>query len=300
LLVLVSFSPGDSLVDSGNIADAAVSYSMQSREQPSNWWPFYRAAWCFNLLDLPDSARIYAEKALSIQPASERCLSQLLKSLSREPEQVLEYSYLVSGGGSCRYRLARAELELDLSDKPSLNWLESSYTTGTDSVVADAGCWLCILHGDRGLQYIQRSVELVPGSVFYRSLLIDKLIQHGYNEMAVAHFDTLKGADVQGLLLWQTASSVLEATGDPCGAIEASRLAWRIRMTPSTSADLGWKLYFYGRDLMRNGEMQTAVPYLRESSVLWSSESLWAVKSDSLIDLMNQFTSVSDGYGEPL
>jgi len=274
---------------------------MQSREQPSNWWPFYRAAWCFNLLDLPDSARIYAEKALSIQPASERCLSQLLKSISDQPELVLGYSYLVSGGGACRYRLARAEIELDLAVKPSLEWLDSMYSAGEDSAAADAGCWLCILdYRDAGFEYIQRSVELVPGSVFYRSLLIDKLIQQGNTDMAVAEFDTLRQADAGGLLLWQTASSVLEATGDSLGAIEASRQAWRIRMTPSTSADLGWKLYFYGRELVRNGEMQAAVPYLRESSVLWSGESLWAVKSDSLIDLMNQFTSVSDGYGEPL
>jgi len=100
--------------------------------------------------------------------------------------------------------------------------------------------------------------------------------------------------------LWQTASSVLEATGDSSGAIDAARQAWRIRMTPSTSAELGWKLYFYGRELMSNGDMQAAVPYLQESSVLWSNDSLWAVKSDSLLDLMNQFTSISDGYGEPL
>ncbi len=276
-------------------------YSAQSHSQPSNWWPFYRAAWCFNLLDLPDSARIYAEEALSIQPASERCLSQLLKSISNQPDEVLGYSYLVSGGGACRYRLARAEIDLDVPVKSSLVWLENTYETGEDSAAADAGCWLCILdHRGAELEYIERSVELVPGSVFYRSLLIDKLIQQGYVERAVAEFDTLKQADSWGLLLWQTASSVLEATGDTSGAIDASRQAWRIRMTPSTSADLGWKLYFYGRELLRNGDMQAAIPYLRESSVLWSSESLWAAKSDSLLDLMNQFTSISDGYGEPL
>jgi tetratricopeptide (TPR) repeat protein len=214
---------------------------------------------------------------------------------------VLGYSYLVSGGGACRYRLARAEIELGLPVKPSLEWLESMYAAGGDSAAADAGCWLCILdYRGAGLEYIERSVELAPGSVFYRSLLIDKLIQQGYIEMAVAEFDTLKQAETPGLLLWQTASSVLEATGNSSGAIDASRQAWRIRKTPSTSADLGWKLYFYGRELVRSGEIQAAVPYLQESSVLWSSESLWAVKSDSLIDLMNQFTSVSDGYGEPL
>ncbi len=276
------------------------SYRQQSEAQPSNWWSFYRAAWCYNLLDLPDSAGLYAGKALRIQPASERCLTELLKSLASQPETILEYSYLVAGGGTCRYRLARAEIELDLPEKPSFDWLENSFESGIDSVAADAGCWLSILYGDAGLRYIERSVELMPEVEFYRSLLIDKLIDDGKLEIAAAQFEILKETGSGGLSFWQTASSVHDALGDSRGAIEASRRAWEIRRTPSSAADLGWKLYFYGRELMRNGCMMDAVPTLRESSALWSNDSLWAVKSDSLLDLMNEFTSTSEGYGEPM
>lgn len=265
-----------------------------------NWWPFYRAAWCYNLLDLPDSAEFYAETALSIQPSSERCLAELLKSLSGQPEKILEYSYLVSGGGTCRYRLARAEIDLDRQEKPSRDWLENSFESEIDSIAADAGCWLSILHGDAGLCYIEKSVDLMPEEEFYRSLLIEKLIDATELESAAAQFEILKNTGSAGLSFWQTTSSVLDALGDSQGAIEASRRAFELRRIPSSAADLGWKLYFYGRNLMRDGLMIDAVPHLRESSALWSNDSLWAMKSDSLLDLMNEFTSTSEGYGEPI
>ncbi|MCD4708734.1 MAG: hypothetical protein K8S62_13455 [Candidatus Sabulitectum sp.] len=223
-----------------------------------------------------------------------------MKALSDQPDRVLEYSYLICGGGVCRYRLARAEIELDLLEKSSLDWLESSFDSGIDSVAADAGCWLSILHGDTGLHYIERSVELMPEEEFYRSLFIDKLIDAGNLEIAAAQFEIFKETNSGGLSFWQTASSVHDALGDDPGAIEASRRAYEIRRIPSSAADLGWKLYFYGRSLMREGSMTDAVPYLRESSCLWSGDSLWAVKSDSLLDLMNEFTSASEGYGEPI
>ncbi len=224
----------------------------------------------------------------------------MLKALSDEPSEVLEYSYLVRGGGSCRYRLARAEVELGLPDKCSLEWLENSFHSDIDSVAADAGCWLSILHRDSGLPFIERAVELMPEEEFYRSLFIDKLIEAGLLEEAIFHFGILKESGISGLSFWQTASSLHEALDDPVGAIESSRRAWEIRMTPSSAADLGWKLYFYGRDMIRDGRMIDAVPPLMESSNLWSNDSLWAVKSDSLLLLINEFMSTSEGYGEPL
>lgn len=277
-----------------------ASYWNQCESQPLNWWPFYRTAWCYNLLDLPDSALVYARTALAIHPANQRCLAELLKSLSDQPEAVLEYSYLVCGGGTCRYRLARAEMDLNIPDKLSLNWLENSFVSEIDSIAADAGCWLSILHGDSGLEYIERSVELMPEEEFYRSLLIGKLLDVGMVERASLHFEILKEAGYGGYSFWQTASQVHESLGDSQGAIEASRRAYQLRRIPSTAADLGWKLYFYGRALMRNGDMMVSVPYFRESSSLWSGDSLWAIKSDSLLDLMNEFTSTSEGYGEPI
>jgi len=289
-------------VQSGNILEAVSSYSLLAEAQPSNWWAAYRTAWCYNLLDRHDSAEVYAQAALLLQPGSERCLSELLKALSDDPASVLDYSSLVSGGGSCRYRLARAEIDLDLelNERTSIDWLETSFLNQTDSVAADAGCWLSIIHGSSGLQYIERSVVLMPHIEFYRSLLIDKLIQADNLEDAVFQFEILKETGSGDFYFWQTASSIYEALDDPDGAIEASRRSWELRQTPSSSADLGWKLYFYGRELMRSGQMMNAVPYLRESSSLWSGDSLWAVKSDSLLDLLNEFTSTSAGYGEPI
>ena len=298
--MLLSVSGGDSLVQSGDITEALSSYCVQSQRQPANWWAYYRAAWCFNLLDVPDSAEVYAGVALGLQPANERCLAELLKSLSEKPEEVLEYSYLVRGGGSCRYRFARAEMDLDLPCKSSLDWLENSFLSDIDSVAADAGCWLAILHGDSGLPYIERAVELMPEEEFYRCLYVDKLIDEGLLEEAIVQFGILKESGSVGLSFWQTAASLHEAMGDPVSAIESSRRAWEIRMTPSSAADLGWKLYFHGRDLIRNGMMSDAIPPLIESSNLWSNDSLWAVKSDSLLILINEFTSTSEGFGEPI
>ncbi len=287
-------------MQSGDILEAVNSYRLLAESQPTNWWAFYRTAWCYNHLDRPDSAEVYAEAALNLQPGSEKCLSELLKSLSHRPLIVLDYSYLVSGGGVCRYRLARAEIELELGERTSLDWLEASFCSQTDSVAADAGCWLSIIHGSSGLQYIERSVELMPHLEFYRSLLIGQLIRADHLEEAVSQFKILKETGTGDLYFWQTASSIYDALGDPLGSIEASRRAWELRRTPSSSADLGWKLYFHGRELMRAGELMNAVPCLRESSSLWSGDSLWAVKSDSLLDLLNEFTSVSAGYGEPI
>ncbi|MCK5786177.1 MAG: hypothetical protein KAH54_06430, partial [Candidatus Sabulitectum sp.] len=184
--------------------------------------------------------------------------------------------------------------------RTSVDWLENSFESGADSVAADAGCWLSILNGDSGLRYIERSVELIPEDEFYICLLVEKLVASERLENAAAQFEILKDISTGGLSFWQTASSLHEAMGDPLGAIEASRRAWSLRKTPSSSADLGWMLYFHGRDLMREGSLTDAVPYLRESSSLWSNDSLWAVKSDSLLNLMNEFTSTSDGYGEPI
>jgi tetratricopeptide (TPR) repeat protein len=101
------------------------------------------------------------------------------------------------------------------------------------------------------------------------------------------------------LSYWQTASAVLEALEDRDGAIEASRNAYALRMTPSTGADLGWKLYLRGRDLFRENRIAEALEFLREAGEVWSEDSPWALRADSLIDLCNEFTSVSSGFGEP-
>lgn len=269
-------------------------------ERPLDWWSFHRCAWCFNHLEMPDSAMIYASEALSLSPGNESCLADLLKALSDSPEDVLSYSPLVSGGGVCRYRLARAEMQLDRLPGESVLWLLNEFEHGNPESAADAGCWLSILFPEKGLQYLERAVDLMPEEQFYRCLLVEQLVGQDLTERAMEEFEPLRNSQLKDLGYWQAAASVYEAAGDGIAAIEASRQAYSLRMVPSTGADLGWRLYFHGLDLLRENRMSEAVPFLMECSDVWSPDSSWAMRADSLLDLMNEFTSISDGFEEPL
>lgn len=275
-------------------------FKQQTMEDPLGWWSYYRLAWCYNQLDQQDSAFVYAKEAFALDPGNERCLTELLKSLSNKPEEVLQYTSFVAGGGVCRYRLARAELQLDMSEETSFLWLIDSFENGDSVAMADAGCWLSILMEESSLQYIEKSLFLFPDEDFYRSVYIGFLIEELLLENAVEQFEILKENCESDGYFWQTASSLFQALGDDIGAIEASRRAYEYRKVPATAADLGWKLYFYGRGLLREDRFTEAIPFLSESSTLWSPESLWAMKADSLLNLLNEFTSTSSGFGEPL
>ncbi len=98
---------------------------------------------------MPDLAESYAIAALELDPGNENCLAELLKALASRPSEVIGYSPLVAGGGVCRYRLARAELELGQPRGPSVMWLLESYENSDSAVAADAGCWLSILFRKR-------------------------------------------------------------------------------------------------------------------------------------------------------
>jgi tetratricopeptide (TPR) repeat protein len=243
---------------------------------------------------------IYASEALSLSPGNESCLADLLKALSDTPEGVLGYSPLVSGGGVCRYRLARAEIELGHLSGGSVLWLLNEFDQGDSASAADAGCWLSILFPEKGLQYLERAVDLMPDEQFYRCLLVEQLVRGNFTERALEEFEPLRNSELKDVGYWQAAASVYEATGDNVGAIEASRQAYSMRRVPSTGADLGWRLYFHGVRLVRENRMSDAVPFLTQCSDVWSSDSSWALRADSLLDLMNVFTSISDGYEEPL
>jgi len=251
-------------------------------------------------MEMHDSASVYASEALLLNPGNEGCLSELLKALSDDPCSVLQYSPLISGGGTCRYRLARAELDTSLLPGESVLWLLGRFETGDSVSAADAGCWLSLLFPDSGLQYLERSVELMPDEPFYRYLLIERLAEGGFTDRGLQELELLSDSCEGSTSYWQAAASVYEALGEQEAAIEASRRAFLLRMVPSTAADLGWRLYFHGRDLVRENRMTEAVPFLRECSSVWRAESSWALRADSLLDLMNEFTSISDGYGVPL
>lgn len=249
---------------------------------------------------MPDSAAAYAEAALFLAPGNERCLGELLKALSANPDSVLTYSPLVSGGGVCRYRLARAELDLGDLEGESVTWLLDTFENGDSAAAADAGCWLTVLFPDKGIRYIEKSVRLAPEESFYRCLLVDRLVDEDLIERAVEEFALIDGSAASSPGYWGTASSLYEALEDDSAAVEASRIAYSMRRTPSSGANLGWLLYRYGRSLISRNMMTGAVPVLYECSDTWSPDSPWALRADSLLNDLNEFTSTADGFGEPL
>lgn len=236
--------------------------------------------------------------ALHLNPGNENCLGELLKALSDSPDQVLEYSSLVSGGGVCRYRLAKAELQLNIFQGESLRRLLQRYQDGDSTAAADAGCWLSLLFPSRGLEYIERAVNLAPDAVFYRYILIEKLVESDMLHQAEEEFFLLHDSCDTGF--WQAAASLHQAMGEEFEAVEDLRRAYNLCRTPSTGGDLGWRLYFLGRNLAGENRIQEAVPLLIQCSGTWSRESTWAVQADSLLNQLNEFTSISDGFGEPL
>jgi len=277
-----------------------LTYLDEAEENRLDWWSRYRAAWGFNHLDMPDSAAVLAGEALFLAAGNERCLGELLKALSSKPDSVLAFSTLVSGGGVCRYRLARAELDLGDFEGESVAWLLDTFENGDSVSAADAGCWLTILFPDKGIRYIERSVQLVPEESFYRCLLVDRLVDEGLLERAEEEFGLISDSAASGPGYWSTASSLYLAMGDDSAAVEASRTAYGMRRTPSSGANLGWLLYRYGESLISRNMMTGAVPVLYECTETWSPDSPWALRADSLLDDLNEFTSASDGFGEPL
>lgn len=211
---------------------------------------------------------------------------------------MLEFSRLVSGGGVCRYRLAKAELQLNMFQGESLCWLLDRFENGDPLEQADAGCWLSLLFPVSGLEYIERAVSISPDVVFYRYLFLDKLIEADLLNRAGEEFALLKDSGDTGF--WQAAASLHGAQGLEAQAVNDLRMAYNLRRTPSRGAELGWRLYFFGSELIGENRNQEAIPLLIECSETWNSESTWAVRADSLLNQLNEFTSVSDGYGEPI
>ncbi|PIE52525.1 hypothetical protein CSA37_04630 [Candidatus Fermentibacteria bacterium] len=272
-------------------------YVSEAQADPSSWWKHYRAAWCLNRLDQPDSARCYARRAFYLAPGEEKALSELMRSLASEPESVLTYSHLVSGGGVCRYRLARAELDLNRYAESSIQWLTEASANSDSAKAADACCWLWILTGRSDLELIEKASALAPDEEFYRGMLVEALVDSEKIERAASEFERM--TDRSSFSYWSTASELHWAEGLHDLSVDDCRKAFNMRQIPSTAADLGWRLYFRSRELIEAGSMQKAEILLRECSGLWSAESSWALRADSLINSLNEFTSVNGDYGEP-
>jgi tetratricopeptide (TPR) repeat protein len=261
-------------------------------ESPDDWWPAYRAAWILNRLDMPDSAAVLASRALQLRPGSAPVLGELLRALSQEPDSVLKYSRLVSGGGVCRFRLAQAERKAGVAAGHT-SYLLETLGSGTDSARADAACWLSMLMPDSSLRLMELAVALSPDDPFYRTVLGGELASAGYPDRGLAVLEPL---EPQGYYYWQAMARCLEAADSLEAAAGAFRMAYSARRCPSAAADLGWFLYRAGRDLARQDRCAEALPLLREAAGLWHGDSAWACAAGSLAVLAEEFLEAGTGW----
>ncbi len=241
---------------------------------------------------MPDSAVVWARRALQLRPGSAPVLGEFLRAGSREPDSVLKYSYLVSGGGVCRFRLAQAERRAGVS-LGHTGYLLETLGSGTDSARADAACWLSMLMPDSALKLLELAVALAPEDPFYRTVFAGRLAAEGFPDRGLAVLEPL---EPEGYYYWQAAAGCLEASGLTEAAAEAYRAAYAARRCPAAAAELGWFLYRTGRSMVREDRCTEALPYLREAAGVWHRDSAWASAAESLAALAGEFLRAGAGW----
>lgn len=266
-------------------------YAAEYEGDPLGWWAAYRCCWILNRLDLPDSALVWGRRALDLRPGSSAVLGEFLRAHA-SPDSILKYGGLVSGGGVCRFRLARAERLLGYSGEHNA-FLQSTLASEDDSARADAACWLSMLHPARSLELMRTAVLLSPDDDFYRTVLAGLLASEG---MPDEGFDILAPLAPEGCYYWQAAARCHEAAGDDEQAASAYRRAFLARQSPDHAADLGWFLYRAGLELARADDCPRAAVLLREASALWHPDSSWARASDSLLSCIEGFLLQESGW----
>ena len=272
--------------------------------RPSGSWPMYRLAWTYNRLGVPDSALPWAELALELDPDNQWYMCEVLRALCSMEMFTEAAGYLprVRGGGVCRYYLARAESECGAGDSPSLEWLEEALRSEDDSTAADAACWLSLLLSGRVPDdslsaLLARAVELDPGSEFYRCRYAGALAGEGRTDEAAACLRPLRISGASSQVYWQARAELARAEGDSRREIWALRRAWQARRTPVAAESLGWALYLSGRDAMRSGDLALAAGRLLEASSLGGAGDVYAVLSDSLLELLDEYTRQTGDRG---
>lgn len=303
-LLPLAFSTGDSLSRAGNLPDALPLLMEEAVSSPSDPWLLYRLAWTANRMEMPEKALEPALAAWSMEPSSQWFLAEYLRalrSLGMFPE-MMEYSDLVRGGGVCRYYLAAAERELGMEPSPSLRHLLDASVSPDDSTAADACAWLAIfLQGpsleDSILALTVRSVELRPEEDFYRCLLAERLAEAGDLEGAGEQIGRLRLGGADGYSYWRAVAVLAAAEDDPERNIWALRRARERRVCPESARNLGWALYFRGRNALRSGDLALSGDALRESSLLGDSSEVFVQRSDSLLRLIDEFEKTAAGGG---
>jgi tetratricopeptide (TPR) repeat protein len=273
-------------------------------EDPYNPWLLYRYAWVCNRMEKPADALEPALAAWRIEPDNQWYLAEYVRALKNLEmyDGLIGCGDYIRGGGVCRYYLAVAERELSICPSPSVEYLITVSTCDDDSAAADACVWLAILLGNEAeadsiITLVETAAALAPDVVFYRCILAEKLAENGETERSreQLHFVRLEGS--MGYSYWQACASLAEAEEDADRRIWALRRARNSRICPETSRNLGWTLYFSGRDALREGKMLLSRERLWEAVSLGDSSEIFVQKADSLLELIYEFeNSISDSY----
>ncbi len=255
-------------------------------------------------MEEPADALGPALAAWRIEPDNQWYLAEYIRALKSLEmyDELIGYGEYVRGGGVCRYYLAVAERELGMRPSPSHAYFLTVSACDDDSAAADACAWLAILLQDEAeadsiIVLVETAAALQPDVVFYRCVLAEKLAENGETERSRVqlHFIRLEGST--GYSYWQACASLAEAEEDTDRRIWALRRARSDRICPQSSRDLGWTLYFSGRDALREGEVLLARERLLEAASLGDSSEIYVHKADSLLDLIHEFeNSVSGNY----
>ena len=255
-------------------------------------------------MEEPSDALEPALAAWRIEPDNQWYLAEYIRALKSLEmyDELISFGDYVRGGGVCRYYLAVAERELGMRPSPSLEYFFTASVCDDDSAAADACAWLAILlqneaQTDSIIVLVETAAALAPDVIFYRCVLAEKLAENGETERSreQLHFIRLEGST--GYSYWQACASLAEAEEDTERRIWALRRARSNRICPQSSRDLGWSLYFSGRDALREGDVLLSRERLSEAASLGDSSEIYVHKADSLLDLIHEFeNSISCNY----
>lgn len=255
-------------------------------------------------MEKPADALEPAFAAWRIEPDNQWYLAEYIRALKNLEmyEELIGCGGYIRGGGVCRYYLAVAERELGVCPSPSVEYMLTASLCEDDSAAADACVWLVILlqdviDADSVIVLVETAVTLQPDVLFYRCILAEKLAENGETERSRKLLHSMRLEGSTGYSYWRAIASLAEAEEDTDRHIWALRRARSDRICPESSRNLGWTLYFSGRDALREGNILLSRERLLEAANLGDSLETYVHKADSLLKLIYEFeNSISCNY----
>lgn len=292
----MAVSTGDSLTRAGNLPDALPVLYQEIMEDSCDPWLLYRFAWVCNRMEKPADALEPALAAWRIEPDNQWYLAEYIRALKNLEmyDELIGCGGYIRGGGVCCYYLAVAERELGIYPSPSFEYLLAASSAQDDSAAADACLWLALLLGnevdaDSLIVLVETAVMLQPYEDFYRCILAEKLAENGETERSREQLHLLRLEGSTGYSYWQACASLAEAEMDTDRRLWALRRARSLRICPESNRNLGWTLYFAGRDALRDGDILLSAERLQEAVGLGDSSEIYVHKADSLMELIHEF-----------